>query len=154
MITTCVLTMEGAVMANAMPVNDPGPINNPANAPALVNNPAPNHQGIVDKLRKMFDELVEVKVITAVGGVNITLPVGGSGAATIDTGTDALHDALVTIVNLVDGDVTSVIAPTLKDDAELRAFHLTQVDKSMAVLPTNITALVGFGKALLNDFNA
>jgi hypothetical protein len=112
---------------------------------------ASDHQGIVEKLRKMFDELVEVRVITVVGNVNVALPVGGGGRATVDTGQLPMTDALVTIFNMIDGDVTNVIAPALKDDAALRSFHVTQVDKSMAVLPANIAMLIDFGKALLND---
>ncbi len=112
---------------------------------------APDHQGIVEKLRNMFDELIEVRVITVVGNVKVALPVGDSGRATVDTGEIPMTDALVTIFNMIDGDVTNVIAPALKDDVALRSFHLTQVDKSMAVLPANIAMLIDFGKALLND---
>jgi hypothetical protein len=113
--------------------------------------PGPDDHGIRDKLRRMFDELVEVKVITVVGDVSVTLPGTGGGRSTLDTGQAPLSDAIVTIFNLVDGDVTNVIAPALKDDAAMRAFHATQVEKSMAVLPQNIAAMVDFAKALLND---
>lgn len=113
--------------------------------------PGADDHGIRDKLRRMFDELVEVKVITVVGNVSVTLPGTEGGRSTLDTGQAPLSDAIVTIFNLVDGDVTNVIAPALKDDQAMRAFHATQVEKSMAVLPQNIAAMVDFAKALIND---
>lgn len=119
--------------------------------------PAERPQGdhwIVDKLRKMFEELAEVKVITVVGNVTVGLPPAEGGRATVDTGQAPLTDAIVTLFNLIDGDVTNVIAPSLKDDAAMRAFHATQVEKSMAVLPSNIGALVDFAKALIHDLKA
>lgn len=119
--------------------------------------PADQAQGdhwIVDKLRKMFEELAEVKVITVVGNVTVGLPAAVGGRATVDTGQAPLTDAIVTLFNLVDGDVTNVIAPALKDDSAMRAFHATQVEKSMAVIPSNIEALVNFAKALIHDLKA
>jgi len=125
-------------------------------APAEVN-PTDQAQGdhwIIDKLRKMFEELAEVKVITVVGNVTVALPPAAGGRATVDAGQAPMSDAIVTMFNLIDGDVTNVIAPSLKDDAAMRAFHATQVEKSMAVLPSNIAALVNFAKALIHDLKA
>ena len=109
-----------------------------------------DERGIKEKLVRMFDELVQIKVITVVGNVTVTLPGEKGSRPAVDTDHAPLNDAIVTIFNLVDGDVTNVVAPALKDDQAMQEFHATQVEKSMAVLPSNIAALVAFGKELID----
>ena len=65
---------------------------------------------------------------------------------------EPITEALVTIFDLVDGDVTNVISPALKDDESLRAYHASQVEKSLTVLPANIKAVVDLGRTLINEF--
>lgn len=108
-----------------------------------------DENSIKDRLARMFNELVHVRVITVVGNATVTLPAGGGDRATLDTDQAPLDDAIVTLFNLVDGDVTNVIAPSLKDDQAVRDFHAAQVEKSMAVLPSNVAALVELGKELI-----
>ncbi len=113
--------------------------------------PAPlDEGGIKDRLVHMFDELAHVRVITVVGEATVSLPQPGGGRATIHTAEKPLNQALVTIFNLIDGDLTNIIAPALKDDQAIRDFHSAQVEKSMAVLPSNIATLVDFGKELID----
>ena len=110
-------------------------------------------KGIKDRLFDIFEEMVEVRVVTAVGNVEVTLTQeepNGPIKTGIDTG-GKVTDALVTIFDLVDGDVTNVIAPALRDDEALRAYHSAQVEKSMKVLPDNVRALVDLGKAIINE---
>jgi len=106
-----------------------------------------------DKLRKIFDGLIEVRVFTILHDITVDI-------STVDDKTRASVGpiaeqvpALITIFNLVDGDVINVIAPSLQENAELRAFHTAQVDKSLAVLPRNIEAMVTLGKAILDEFS-
>lgn len=108
-------------------------------------------EGIRDSLKKIFNGLSEVQVVTIVQDLPVTVE-------TIDLRTKATFataggpvPALITVFNLIDGDVTNVIAPSLKDDADLRAFHTAQVDRSLAVLPANIEALVKLGKAIREE---
>jgi hypothetical protein len=112
-------------------------------------------KGIKDRLFDIFEEMVEVRVVTAVGNAEVTLtqeePNGPVKTGIVTGEQKQLTDALVTIFDLVDGDVTNVIAPSLRDDAELRAFHSDQVEKSMKVLPDNVRALVELGKAIINE---
>ena len=49
--------------------------------------------------------------------------------------------AIVTNVNLIDGNVTTILGPTIKDDAVLTAFHEGLVEKAVKVLPDNLKAL-------------
>jgi hypothetical protein len=106
--------------------------------------------GIKDRLVRMFNELVHVRVITVVGDAKVSLPKAGGGKAIVDTDEKPLDQALVTVFNLIDGDVTNIVAPGLKDDQAIRAFHSAQVEKSMAVLPANVATLVDFGKELID----
>jgi hypothetical protein len=85
-----------------------------------------------------------------IGNATVTLPPSGGGPATIDTDDQPLDQALVTVFNLIDGDVTNIVAPSLKDDQAIRDFHSAQVEKSMAVLPSNVATLVDFGKELID----
>lgn len=109
-----------------------------------------DEDGIKTTLKRVFRNMMHVRVITVVGNATVTLPADGEGPATVGTGTDPLDKALVTIFNLVEGDVTNVIAPDLKDDQAIRDFHSAQVEKSMTVLPSNIATLMNFGKDLID----
>lgn len=112
----------------------------------------PPDEGIPKKLERIFNGLVEVKVVTIVHDILLDIKsTNGRTTATFD-GIDQQVPALITIFNLIDGDVINVIAPSLQDDASLRAFHTAQVDKSLVVLPANIEALVNLGKAIINEF--
>ena len=118
-------------------------------------NAVTDNQSIRSTLRNMFEELVEIKVVTAVGEVGVTLTqddakAEGRTKTRVSTDTAPITSAMVTIIDLVDGDVTNVIAPALKDDEALRSFHATQVEKSLAVLPGNIKALVELGQSLID----
>lgn len=112
------------------------------------------NKGIKDRLFDIFEEMVEVRVVTAVGNVDVTLTQeepNGPIKMGIGTGENKVSDALVTIFDLVDGDVTNIIAPALRDDEALRTYHSAQVEKSMKVLPDNVRALVDLGKAIINE---
>ena len=107
---------------------------------------------ITDRLEAIFNGMVELKVVTAVGPVALSFPeVEGRTATKIETDQAPLTDAIVTIFDMIDGDVTNLISPNLKDDEALRAFHALQVEKSLTVLPANIKALMEFGKALIDE---
>lgn len=116
-----------------------------------------DQQSIRRTLQRMFEELVEIKVVTAVSEVGVTLTQDdttgeGRTKTRVSTDTTPITNAMVTILDLVDGDVTNVIAPALKDDDALRAFHALQVEKSLTVLPGNIKALVDLGRSLVEGF--
>lgn len=99
-----------------------------------------------------FNRLVQVKVVTIVSKTELDVRNANDRTSADLTPFNKEVDALVTVVNLIDGDVINVIAPGLKDDAEMRAFHTAQVEKSMAVLPANIEAMVNLGKAIVERF--
>jgi hypothetical protein len=108
---------------------------------------------IKDALLGVFNRMVEVKVVTIVEAVELDIKVTrGSTSATLKPFGQKV-EALVTIFNLIDGDVINIIPPNLRDDAALRDFHTAQVDKSMAVLPANIASIVNLGKAIVREFS-
>ncbi len=106
-----------------------------------------------DKLTAVFNGLTELRVFTIVDDVPVEISTTQDNR-TIATFATVKPDvpALITVFNLIDGDVVNVIAPSLADNAEIRAYHTAQVEKSLAVLPANIQALVGLGKAILDEF--
>jgi len=108
--------------------------------------------GIKASLERIFNGLIEVKVVTILNDVPVkVVTTDGRTAAEIGALPDEPVPALITIFNLIDGDVTNIIAPSLQDKADIRAFHTAQVERSLAVLPANIEALVRLGKAVLNE---
>ena len=110
-------------------------------------------RAIIERLESIFNGMAELKVITAVGPVTLTFPEeSGRTVTRIDTDRTPITDAIVTIFDMVDGDVTNLISPNLKDDESLRTFHALQVEKSLTVLPGNIKALVDLGRSLVEGF--
>lgn len=113
---------------------------------------SPERKTIVDQLVQVFNQMVEVKVVTILEQVELDLQAPqGRTMATITPFKKDLN-ALVTVFNLVDGDVINIIAPEVKDDEALRAFHAAQVEKSLTVLPANIASMVELGKAIISEF--
>lgn len=113
---------------------------------------SPERKTIVDQLVQVFNQMVEVKVVTILEQVELDIDAPqGRTMATITPFKKDLN-ALVTVFNLVDGDVINIIAPEVKDDEALRAFHAAQVEKSLTVLPANIASMVELGKAIISEF--
>jgi len=124
------------------------PIKEEARVPEVV-----AEKNIGEKLWEVFNGLTEVRVFTIVDDVPVGVATDGKRTTATFTPADPETSALITIFNLIDGDVINVIAPSLADNTELRAFHASQVDKSLAVLPANIDALVKLGKAIREEFS-
>jgi hypothetical protein len=111
-------------------------------------------QGFIDKAKNVLFDLLEVKVVTVVGNlpVSINTRLGGDDTkTTLGTTPTDLSKAIVTIVKLADGDVTTVIADDLVENAELRAMHTAQVTESLEVLPRNLKALVELAQSILKS---
>jgi len=140
-------------VAEAMPLGVLAPVSGARTGEEAQMSDDATRQDFGDKLRKIFNGLIEVRVFTIVHDVTVDM-------ATVDDRTRAMVapiseqvPALITIFNLIDGDVINVVAPSLVDNAEVRAFHTAQVDKSLAVLPHNIEAMVTLGKAIIDEFS-
>ena len=107
-------------------------------------------EDFLTKARNALNDLAEVKVVTLVGNLPITITTKGDSTETRLDASEIRDDAVVTIVKLLDGDVTTVIAPSLVANAEVRALHSAQLTASLEVLPRNLKALIEAAKSLLN----
>ena len=113
--------------------------------------PGPDQaESFLQKVRDGLDDLLEVKVVTLVGNLGVTITTEGKATTTTLTSTTVTDEAIVTVVKLLDGDVTTVIPPALLANAELRALHAAQVASSLDVLPRHVRELVDVAKALLD----
>ena len=93
-----------------------------------------------DRLDEAISNLADVTVATLV--TEVTVSVDDRGRLMNVTTPNTAIPAIITNVNLIQGDVTE-IADTLKDEESLRTFHQGIVDKAVTVLPGNIKALAG-----------
>jgi hypothetical protein len=116
----------------------------------LMTDPGSNRpETFLDKVKAGLEDLREVKVVTLVGTIGVTIATTDDGRTTTTLGAkDMTVDAIVTVVDVLDGDVTTVIAPDLLANAELRALHAAQVTSSLAVLPGHLKELVELAKSL------
>lgn len=103
------------------------------------------------RAKNALNDLVEVKVITLVANVPVSIVTKGDSTETTVATKEITDNALVTIVKLLDGDVTTVIPEALLGNAEVRALHSAQVAASLEVLPRNLKALVDIAKSLLDQ---
>jgi hypothetical protein len=100
----------------------------------------PQEDTVWGELQKAASELITVTVATVVAQVTVTFE--GQGRLKEVSGLeDQATDALITNVNLLDGDLTTIVAPSLKDDEDLRRFHDGLVQKAITVLPENLKTL-------------
>ena len=106
--------------------------------------------GFLDSVKHAFKDLAEVKVVTVVGSLPVTIDTEGDSTTTTLGKTTIESGSLVTIVKLLDGDVTTVIAPDLVDNDEVRAAHAVQVEASLGVIPGHLATLVEMAERLLN----
>ncbi len=105
-------------------------------------------EGFLAQVKHALADLAEVKVVTLVGKVRVTITTEGDSTTTRLETTEVSDTAMVTVVKVLDGDVTTVIAESLLANSELRALHTAQVTASLAVLPANLKALVDIAKSL------
>lgn len=120
--------------------------------PVVASGEGSDDQKIWKRLTNLFDELTEIKVITVVENVSVRLVAKGNATKTeFEPTATPMTKAIVTIFDLIDGDVTNVIAPELKDDEAVRSFHAMQVEKSLAVLPDNLNGILRFGIDLIKE---
>jgi len=110
----------------------------------------PERNDVWKKLEKAVDELITVTVATVITQVTVTFK-GEGQLDKVSTDEAGSKDALITNVNLIDGDLTTIIAPNLKDDEDLRTFHDGLVQKAIGVLPGNLKALGDAVKAVFGN---
>jgi hypothetical protein len=93
----------------------------------------------LDTLKQIFDNLVTLNIVTAVGDVDITTGKDGGQKLAIKPGTKVLWTA----IDMLEGDIKTSIHPDFAGDAgkELRAFHASREQQGQAIIKNNIEAL-------------
>jgi hypothetical protein len=104
----------------------------------------------VKKIEKALEELITLNVVTVVGAVKIdtSLTDGGWDRSKMTLAPDT--KAIWTSLDLLQGDITTVVHPELQGDAgrELRAFHRDREAQGLAIIQQNVAALQGLLKLL------
>jgi hypothetical protein len=101
---------------------------------------APTRESIETKLKRALEQLLTVTVATLVSDVKVS--VGPLGQIQRQDPSSEPIPAIITNMNLITGDVTMELAPSLKDDANLLSFHQGVVNNAVRVLPDNLKELV------------
>ena len=100
---------------------------------------------LLERAEKIANEFAHLKIITAVGDFKYTAKSDGTG---YEVAPGANNSAMQTRINLVDGDITNLVARefTTEAMADMRAFHETQVLEAQEIVKGNIEALVSLVK--------
>ncbi len=118
--------------------------------------PAPTTRGqrFLDRVADVLADLVEVKVVTIVGDVDVTVTSTNDGKTTetVVGTTTVKAGSIISIFKVIDGDVTTVISPDVKSDTDLLARHEAQLEASLKVLPDHLKTLVEIAKSLDDVF--
>lgn len=122
--------------------------------------------GFIEKAKDYLNDVVHLRVITAVGEFNAErVPEKDSNGQPIKDArgnplysdkwtiepTTGNNSAIMTDINLVQGDITNLIAKPLVTDSNtaIRDFHTTQVEKAEGIVRANIAALKGMIEVLV-----
>jgi hypothetical protein len=98
------------------------------------------------KLARGMQSAVELRVVTVVGGVELG---GDLRKPTLKLAPNAGKNTLATSINLVQGDITSVIPePYWAPEREVvRQFHEAQVERGQQIVDRNVRLIAEVGKA-------
>ena len=110
-------------------------------------------KGFLDKVAAALADLTEVKVVTIVGDVKVTVePATATTTETTVERTTVEKGSIISIFKVIDGDVTTIISPDLVGNADLLAKHEAQLQTSLGVLPDHLKTLVDIVKKLDDEF--
>jgi hypothetical protein len=104
----------------------------------------------VKRIEKALEELVTLNIVTVIGTAKIDAALTEAGWDRSKITLAADSKVIWTSIDLVQGDVTTVIHPELQGDAgrELRAFHHDRETQGLAIIHQNVAALQGLVKLL------
>lgn len=103
--------------------------------------PAPDKgKSILEKIKESLDNLVTLKIVTAVGSVVLKTDKDGSP---LDSQISADAKAMVTEIDLLQGDITTAYDEEFVTGQykELRSFHQQREAQGMQIIKDNINAL-------------
>lgn len=90
---------------------------------------------------------IRLQVVTIVGDPDLK---GSVGDVQASVRPDDPGEAIVTSINVLEGDITTVIAPknSSEDRKWLRDYHAAQVDRAQELVAKNLDAVASLGKKL------
>jgi hypothetical protein len=97
----------------------------------------------IQKLERCMEALVTLNVVTAVGAATVDISSDGAQTSNKIALTGGSSKVIWTAIDLVQGDITTVIDPEFQGDAgkELRDFHKSRETQGLEIMRGNISAL-------------
>ena len=119
------------------------------------NQPSNTKNDVWDKLLRGVQSAVELRVITVVGGVKLGGKVDAPEIQFGDDGSKATSDAIVTSINLVEGDITSIVPDQFwsPDKEVIRKYHEQQVSNGHDIVSRNLRLISEVGEALIRTLS-
>jgi hypothetical protein len=115
------------------------------------NPPTTTKNDVWDKLLRGVQSAVELRVITVVGGVKLAGQIDSP-----DIQFKATSDAIVTSINLVEGDITNVVPDQFwaPDKEVIRKYHEQQVSAGHDIVSRNLRLVSEVGEALIRTLSS
>ena len=111
------------------------------------------------RLESAVNDMVELKVITAVGNISVEVNSTTKDGITTSTRTETHKDsrAIITNIDLIDGDIMTAIDNVFVTDAayaSIRTDHLARVNDAQAIVSRNINVLKELATAATQNWVA
>ena len=102
-------------------------------------------EGILVKLQRAVENLVELRIVTAIGSVKQ----GGGNRPEPDIDFAHNPDVILTKIDLVQGDITTIISPNLMapEFDDLRDFHAAREAQGLDIVRKNVDTVIELLKA-------
>jgi hypothetical protein len=117
--------------------------------------PATTKNDVWDKLLRGVQSAVELRVITVVGGVKLGGKLAAPDLEFGDETTKVTNDAIVTSINLVEGDITNIVPDQFwaPDKEVIRKYHEQQVSNGHDIVSRNLRLISEVGEALIRTLS-
>jgi hypothetical protein len=124
-------------------------------AMADTNQPTTTKNDVWDKLLRGVQSAVELRVITMVGGVKLAGKLTGPEVDFADDKSKVTSDAIVTSINLVQGDIISIVPDQFwaPDKEVIRKYHEQQVSNGHEIVVRNLRLISEVGEALIRTLS-
>ncbi len=110
--------------------------------------------GIKNTIARVYSSLVNVTVVTTVGGVTATLTAQDGEKIDVALASDGTATAFVTQIDLLEGDVVSSLPENYDELQFVLALHEKNVELASKVLPANVEALLNAGRQVIKLIDA
>jgi hypothetical protein len=127
----------------------------PSFAMADSTQPTTTKNDVWDKLLRGVQSAVELRVITVVGGVKLGGKLAAPEVEFGDATSKGNSDAIVTSINLVQGDITNIVPDQFwaPDKEVIRQYHEQQVSNGHEIVNRNLRLISEVGEALIRTLS-